>query len=334
MKNKRVAIIIALLILALNIFSAPKYVFKFASDLPDGSSWIVSMRDINTKLMERTNGQVSVIIYPGGVMGDQSNVIKKIKIGELTGSTFSSGGMGLIYKDFAVMGFSMLFKNYEEYDYVKLKMTPFFENEFEKRGYILLSLSEVGLIYLFSSKKVYSVDTLRKSKPLVLPDDDISQALYDEIKASPVPVQISDVLTGLQTGLLDTVTCSPYALIITQWFTKVKYMADYPITLMIGGIMVEKNLFNSMPAEYQGYFKSLFKTTFDNLNTKVRKDNEIAMESLKKAGIVVLHVPDQDRDIFIDVCNRTALKLTEKDYSRDILNRIKGYVVEYRNSKR
>jgi TRAP-type transport system periplasmic protein len=334
MRKKIAFIALSVMLLSINLFSAPRFVFKLASDLPDGSSWINSLKDINTKLMEKTNGQVGLVIYPSGVMGDQSTVIKKIKIGQLSGSTFSSGGLGLIYKDFAVMGFPMIFKSYDEYDYVKSKTYPFFEKEFEKRGYVLLSLSEVGLIYLFSSKKVYSVETLRSAKPLLLQGDDISQALFDEIKANPVPIQISDVMTGLQTGLLDTVFSSSYTLIVTQWFTKVKYMADYPITFMIGGLLVEKNLFYSMPPEYQNQFKTLFRTTFNDLNSKVRSDNVVAMESLKKAGIVVLHVPDQDRDTFIDVCNKTALKLTEKDYSRDLLNRIKGYVDDYRKSKK
>lgn len=313
------------------IESEPKYLFKIASDAPDGSIWINSIRDINKAIGEKTKGDVGVRVYPSGVMGDQSAVLKKIKIGQLNGSTFSSGGLGLIYKDFGIMGFPMIFKSYEEYDYVKDKMSSFFEKKFEENGFVLMAWSEVGLIYLFSKYRVNSVEALRFSKPLLIEGDSISLALFNEINASPVPLQIPDVITGLQTGLIDTVFSSPYTLIVTQWFTKVNYMADAPITLMIGGILVEKNTFDKMPANYKKDMKELFKTTFDNLNGRVREDNKNALVSLKKNGLMILPVAKTDYDLFITVCNRLADRLTKEEYSRATLDNIRMYLNEFRN---
>jgi len=267
-------------------------------------------------------------------MGDQSTVIKKIKIGQLNGATFSSQGLSLIYKDFAVMGFPMVFKNYEEYDYVKEKMTSYYDDEFEKRDYILLCWTEVGLIYLFSKDKVNSVQTLKKSKPLLIEGDSISLALFNEIGTSPIPLQISDVMTGLQTGLIDTIFSSPYGLIAMQWFTKVNYMADFPITLMIGAVMIDSKLYNSMPENYRQKMKSAFRTTFDNLNQKVRDDNNNALTAIKKQGLNILNVPEQDQKNFNIVCNNVAKNLTEKEYSRDLLKKIEDHVDNFRKNKK
>lgn len=329
-------IIIILFLFNLMTISAksPKYLLKIATDSPDNSIWASSIKEINNMISQKTNGEVQIDLYPGGVMGDQSTVIKKIKLGQLSGSTFSSGGLGLIYNDFAIMGFPMLFQSYGEYDYVLSKMDTFFEKKFEENGFILLAWSEVGLIYIFSKNKVNSVATLRNSKPLLLEGDEISLALYKEVKATPVPIQLSDVLTGLQTGLIDSVFSSPYALIVTQWYTKVRYMADAPITLLIGAIMVDKKTFYSMPAAYQNELKNMFKSTFGKLNQKIRQDNENSLELLKKRGqIIVLPVDKKDRDLFIKACTDVANRLTEKEYSRDLLNRIRAYVNEYRKKK-
>lgn len=332
------AVVLALLISTFFIFSQqksqPKYLFKIASDAPDGSSWINGIREINQQLNKKTNGEVGIVVYPGAVMGDQSTVIKKIKIGQLNGSTFSSGGLGLIYKDFAVMGFPMVFQTNEEYDYVVEKMGSFFEKKFEENDYVLLAWSEVGLIYIFSKKKVNSIATLQGSKPLLFEGDDISSAFFKEINATPVPIQLADVLTGLQTGLIDTVYSSPYTLIITQWYTKVKYMANTPITFMIGAIMVDKKIFYSMPLDYQKEMKSMFASTFVKLTQKLRQDNKNALASLTKNGqIVILDVEQKEKDVFLKSCNNVIIKLTEKEYSRELLNRIKAHVSEYRKSK-
>ena len=327
-------IIILIISSTLTISAKSKYLIKIATDSPDNSTWANSIKDISNKIYQKTNGEVKIDLYPGGVMGDQSTVIKKIKLGQLNGSTFSSGGLGLIYKDYAIMGFPMVFQTYEEYDYVLSKMGSFFEKKFEDNGYILLAWSEVGMVYIFSKNRVNSVATLRNSKPLLLEGDEISSILYKEVNVTPVPIQLSDVLTGLQTGLIDTVTSPPYALIVTQWYTKVKYMADSPITLMIGAIMIDKKTFYSMPSSYQRDLKSMFKSTFGKLNQKIRQDNENSLKLLKERGqITILPVAQKDKEVFITACTNVANRLTEKEYSRDILNRIRAYVNEYSKNK-
>ena len=164
--------------------------------------------------------------------------------------------------------------------------------------------------------------------------DEISSVLYKEVNVTPVPIQLSDVLTGLQTGLIDTVTSPPYALIVTQWYTKVKYMADEPITLMIGAVMVDKKTFYSIPSSYQKELRNMFKSTFSKLNQKIRQDNENSLELLKKRGqITLLPVAQKDKEVFITACTNVANRLTEKEYSRDILNRIRSYINEYRKNK-
>jgi TRAP-type transport system periplasmic protein len=310
-----------------------KYNFKIATDAPDGTSWIIAFKNIDKELRKQTNGEVGLTIYPSSLMGDQPTVLKKIKIGQLSGGTFSSGGLELIYKDFGTMGFPMVFRSYEEYDYVKDKMGSFFENEIDKKDFTFLSWTEVGFIYLYSKKKVNSVQTLKDSKPFLLEGDEISSAIFEEVGTKPVPLQISDILTGLQTGLIDTVFSSPYTVIVTQWFSKVNYMADFPITFMLGGIVVDKKQFNAMPKEYQTLMKKLFKENFANLSVKIRKDNDSARLSIEKSGIKFLPVDKKDQEKFNEVCTKTRNNLTKKEYSAEVLNKILKTVDECRAKK-
>ncbi|HOV15347.1 MAG TPA: TRAP transporter substrate-binding protein DctP, partial [Spirochaetota bacterium] len=254
--------------------------------------------------------------------------------GQLNGAGLSSGGVQLIYKDFAVMGFPLIFKDYNEYDNAVGKMDSFFKEELEKKDFVLMAWTEVGFIYVFSKKKVNSVETLSSSKPIVMEGDIISKALYDELNIKPVPLQMSDILTSLQTGQIDTIFSSTYGLIVTQWFTKVNFMADFPITFMIGAVVIDKATFYSMPKEYQTLMATSFKENFRKLSLKVRKDNDNARVSLEKYGIKVLSVNDTDKQKFYDVIEKAYGKLTEKEYSKDVLNKVKDVVKEYRTKKK
>lgn len=325
-------ITIILLVSIIPIFSKsrkkPKYNFLIATDAPKGTLWYKALQNIDKELYKKTNGEVGLTIY-GGTMGNSTTVFKKIKIGQLSGATFGSKGLGLIYKDLNVLGFPMLFDNYQEFDYMIKKISPFFEKKLEEKGFIHLAWSEVGFIYLYSKKKVNSLDSLRKSKPIKL-DDKITKMLYKKLGVTPIAVD--SILSGLQTGAIDTIFASPYALIAMQWYNQVKYVADFPFTFVMGALVIDSKLFNSMPKEYRVMMKNVAKKQFNKLTIKVRKNDLQANEALKNNGLATLQVTKQNKQKFKDISNKVSMALTEKEYSRDVLLRIKNFVEEYRKN--
>ncbi|MBP7552339.1 MAG: TRAP transporter substrate-binding protein DctP [Spirochaetes bacterium] len=330
---KRIFTFLFILVLTAGLFSA-KYNYLLATDAPAGSLWVKFIEEINGKLQKKYNGEVDIKVYAGGTMRDQSSVIKKIKIGQLSGAGLSSGGAQLIYKDFGVLGFPTLFRSYDEYDYIVSTMGDFFENEFEKNGFVLLGWTEVGFIYVFSKKPVATMEDLKNGKPYLMEGDIISEALYKEAGIKPVQTKMSDILTDLNTGRVETVFNSTYGLLATQWFSKISYMADFPITFMIGAIVVDKELFYSMPKEYQDTMRNLFNEYMAKLAKKVRQDNESAKDALvKKAGIKVLPVKDDQKKIFYDSCERASTQLTKGEFSEELYIKIKTALEEYRKKR-
>lgn len=333
MKKGLLVFLLASLVILGSYAQKPKYLFKIASEAPQGSLWYNVLVNINKELYKKTGKQVAMQIYAGGVMGDQATVIKKIKIGQLSGATFSNTGLQIIYRSFAIVGFPLVIRNPEEYDYFKNNLGHIFIDKLNQNGYELLAWSETGSIYLFSKKQVNSIGALKTAKPFVLEGDKTSLALFKEAKATPVHLQTSDILTSLQTGQIDTVFSPPYGLIAMQWHSKVNYMADFPITFMMGAVAVDKKLFDSMPASYQKIMKDLFKRHFNALTPKIRQDNVKAIENLKKFGIKMLSVSDSQRKVFYDVCyavNNSLLK--SEGYSQDIYNKVMKSMEKFRNS--
>jgi TRAP-type C4-dicarboxylate transport system substrate-binding protein len=307
----------------------PKYFFKIASEAPDGSSWVIAMKRINKILMNKTRGEVGIRVYPGSIMGDQSSVIKKMQLKQLSGATFSGNGLSQIYKDFNVMGFPMMVQTYDEYDYLIEKISPYFEGVYRKRGYEMVAWTEVGFIYCYSQTKVNSLAALKQAKPFLMEGDIVTRELFREADVKYTQLQIADVITSLQTGMVDTVFSSPYALIALQWFTKVKYHADLPIAYMTGAILLDRDLFASMPKEYQKLVRETFKSEFDKMKAQGRLDNEKASQSLKKAGIISLDVSGVEKDRFYDLRDSVKTRLTKEEYSRDLLKKIEGIIADY-----
>lgn len=332
---KKNLFIFLLINMAIILNSEPKYKFEIATDAPEGSSWVKTLMDINEDIKKYSKGEVEIKVFSGSTMGDQSSIIKKIKLGQLSGAGLSSGGAQLIYKDFGILGFPMLFKNYEEYDYIVKEFGHIFEQEFEKNGFILAAWSEVGLIYIFSKKKVTTIEELRNAKPFIMEGDKISLILFEEAKIKPAQTKMADIMTDLNTGRIESVFSSTYALIATQWFTKVYYMADFPITLMIGTVVLDKKLFDSMPKNYQNELKRLFKEHFSKLTKKIRKDNEDAREILvRKAGLKVLPIDQKQKEIFYKISEKASKKLTTTDYSYDLYVKIRDKIEEYRKNNK
>lgn len=313
----------------------PKYLYKIASEVPGGSLWHKTLTEVSRELMTKTNGEVGLRIYAGGIMGSQDAVIDKMKIGQIQGATFSNTGMQSIYKDFGIVGFPLTLRNQNEYDYLVEKKGKFFEDEFKKRGYKFLCWTETGPIYIYSKKQVNTISALQNSKPYILPGDIISEMLFKECKTTPIPVQISDILTSLKTGQIDTVFSPPYALLAMQWAPSVTYATDFIITFMIGSVMVDAKMFDSMPKEYRNLMETLFREKIDVLKYNVRRDNAAAQDALKKSGIKFIEVPEEESDAFYEIGEKASKQLIEKyGFSGELYQEVKNLMIDYRKNNK
>ncbi len=335
---KKFFVLITLFLLSIPVFSQtkkePKYVFRIASEVPAGTLWHNALMAINKELAVKTNGEVRLQVFAGGVMGDQSSVINKILIGQLDGATFSNTGMQLVNHDFGIVGFPLIMRSDKEYDYMIEQVGNEFVKKFKELGYSHLCWTETGPIYIYSKKSIASEDDIRNAKAFVLQGDKITEMLFKEIKATPIPVQTSDILTSLKTGQIDTVFSPPYGLIAMQWHSSISFVTDFPMTFMLGSIMVNNKLFDSMPKEYQAIMSELFKTHFEKMKTKIRQDNVAAQEILRQNGVQSVPVSVANQNKFFEVGRSANEKLiTQYGYSRDLYNRVYKMMEDFRNKK-
>ena len=310
--------------------ASPKYVFKVASLAPEGSVWAKRFRDFVNEVVEKSNGEIGFKIYAGGVMGDDRSMYRKMRVGQLNGGGFTMTGISEVVQDFRVLGIPFLFNSYDEVDRIKEKLMPRFEKEFDDKGLVLLAVSEVGFVYTMSTTPITTLTELKQSKAWAPEGDPISQALLEAVGITPIPLSIPDVLTALQTGLINTTFNSYYGSIVLQWFTRISYITDIPFAYAYGAFILDKKTFSTLPPHYAELMKSTARFHFDKLLDDTRKSNEEALQVLIKNGITpVKPTPITKSELQNNYREKAVAKLVGDAFSKSIYTEVMMHLENY-----
>jgi len=333
---KRIGVsILVALVLAVPASGEEKgMVIKLATLAPEGSSWAKAFNALNSEIIKKTENKVQFRIYPGGVLGDEKDVLRKMKIGQIQGAALTAGGLSAIYKDIDVLQIPFLFQNYGEVDYVLTKMDSYFRKGFEENGYVLLGWSEAGFLYLMSTIPIASVSDLKKAKVWIWEESPMSKAIFDEAGVSAIPLSIPDVMVGLQTGLVNVVYVPPTGAISLQWFTKIKYVTDVPLVYLLGGLVLRKDTFNQIPPSLQSVLLESFQKHLEPLKTVTRDENRDAMKVMTKQGVKLV-TPSKDQvDEFKKLSNKAIGHITGQSFSKKSLEEVTSLLESYKKGAR
>jgi TRAP-type C4-dicarboxylate transport system substrate-binding protein len=282
----------AMVLLLLSILPAPHFalgqspaVIKLATLAPEGSAWVQTLKAAADEVQQKTGNAVQFKIYPGGVMGDERDMVRKMHIGQLHAAMLSSSSLASMFSEIDALQIPFLFNSYPEADFVVSKMEDGFKSGLEKNGYLALGWSEAGFVYLMSTVPVETLELLRKAKVWIWNDSPMARAIFEEAGVIGVPLSITDVLVGLQTGLVEVVYAPPSVAIALQWFTRVKYITDAPLNYMLGGLVAKKEAFDKMPPQHQAVVKEVFQRHMTRLKEVIRAENQEALTVMQKQGL-------------------------------------------------
>lgn len=303
---------------------------KIATLAPGGSSWMQTFHSIDAEVREKTDKQVGFKFYPGGVLGDEKDMLRKMYIGQIHGAALTSAGLSAIFNEMDVFQIPFLFESYHEVDYVTEEMDAFFQKGLDANGYILLGWSEGGFVRLMSTTPVATLDDLRKVKVWTWEDSPMTKAIFDQANVSAIPLSVPDVLVGLQTGLVDVVYAPPIGAISLQWFTKIKYMTDVNLIYLIGGLVIQKKVFNKISPDHQKILLETCRHRMNELKTTIRKENQEAIQVMVKHGVkIITPTPAQVAD-FKKVSDQAMQRLEGKSFSKKIRDEVITKIEAYR----
>jgi TRAP-type C4-dicarboxylate transport system substrate-binding protein len=286
---------------------------------------MTEVRKAADEVAGRTDGRVEFRFYPGGTMGDDAAVLRKMRIGQLHGGVFLGGSLSDIVPDLRIYSLPLLFGDYDEVDAVRDVVDPVLMDALDAGGYHTFGFIEGGFAYLYSTKKAASFDELRGSKAWLPEGDDVGRVLIDEAGLSPVPLGLADVLTGLQTGLVDVVSGPPVGAVALQWFTKVKYIIDVPVIYTFGCMVISNRAWSQISPADQAVVDEVFGRVTETLDRRARRDNQEALQALIEQGMTVVPPSTEASAKWAAVARRSSERLVkELDLNRDLLARIRS----------
>jgi len=326
------SLIVAGLLLAAGAASART--LKIATVVPDGTSWMAEMRRAADDIKQRTAGRVKLKIYPGGVMGNDKTVLRKVRAGQLHGGAFTSGALAGISPDIELYSLPFLFRDYGEVTYVRERMDAKLEAGLAEKGFVSLAITDGGFAYVLSQDPVREVEDLSGSKVWLVEDDRMSEVAFEIAGVSPVPLPVADVYTALQTGLVDTVAAPPQGAIAFQWHTKVKYLTDVPVMYLTGVLAIDERAFSKLSAEDQQVVREVVAEAGSRLDAESRAGEANARDALANQGIeFVSATSDEEVERWRQISSDAIARLREKGiYSDATIQEILSLLDEHRSA--
>jgi len=338
--NRLSAAIVFLLLLALCAMATtawaarkpkPKFQIKFATLAPEGSSWMKIMHAIDDEVRVRTDNRLGFKFYPGGVQGDEKEVLRKIRNGQLHGGGFTGFGLGAIVSDTRVLEMPFMFDSLDELDHVRGRIEGQLKDLFAAKGYLNLGWVDVGFIYIFSNEAIANPDDLQQAKMWVWAGDPLAELFFKAFGLSPIPLAAPDVLTSLQTGVIDAAYASPLACVALQWFTRIDYMTDVPITHGLGAALVSQKALRKVDAADVAILNEVAGPLLRELTELTRVQNVEALGEMEKEGIEVVPVTPEVRNEFFQTGRSAWDDGVGELYSQELLDEVKSILQEYRS---
>lgn len=310
-------------------------VLKIATLHPDGSNWMILMRQGAKEVAKKTENRVRFKFYPGGVMGDDKAVLRKIRIGQLHGGILTSGSLSKFYPDILVYNLPMVLKSFSEVDYVRKRMDSIMIDGLDKNGFVIFGLAEGGFAYLMSTTPVKSTDDVRKNKVWIPENDELGLATFKIMGSTPIPLPIAEVRTALQTGLINTLTASAIGAIALQWYTQVNYITNTPLMYLCGLLAIDKKAFKKISLADQQVVRNIMSRIYRQFDRENRKDNIKALEALRKQGIKFVMPDDKTlvewKELALEV---TGNVIDSGQISQEIVNTLQHNLADYRSKHR
>ncbi len=314
-------------------FGASAATLKISTQYPDGTAVLKEFRKAAKTIEEETEGRVKVKLYPGSPMSD-ATAQRKIRINQLSGAIVQTGALASVFKDSQILNAPMLFRSFEEVDYIRDKIDSELVQGFQDAGWITFGLMEGGFAYPLSVSPIDSLDTLKKQKFWIPANDPISEKISQAFGLSPIAMEYAAVKPSLETGAINALAAPPAGALTLQWFTKVKHLTDIPFMYTTATLAIwEKNRdYQKISDSDKAIVNRVFSESIAKLDKQNRKDNLAAYDVLLKQGISKVELSEvQSNEIFIqsELANRKLIE--QGEFSADIYQRVTHWLKEFRN---
>ncbi|MFZ2640954.1 MAG: TRAP transporter substrate-binding protein DctP [Verrucomicrobiia bacterium] len=318
------------LLAALPAGRAQNVVVKLATLAPEGSSWHLTLKEMGEEWKKVSNGRVTLRIYPGGVVGDEAEMISKIRLGTIHSAAVTTMGLSEIDRGVQALCIPMLYRSDAELDYVRAKLAPKLEERMAAKGFIVLTWGEAGWVYFFTKTPVTRPDDLKKLKMFSWAGDNSTLDLWKNAGFTVVPLASTDIMPGLQTGMITAFATAPVAALSFQWYSLAPNMTDVRWAPLVGATILDKRAWERIPADARDAIKAAARKAGEKIQTDVRKGALEAVNAMKEHKLNVVPVAADALAAWRSAAEGVYPKLVGPFVPADMFDEAKKLVEEFR----
>ena len=324
--------LIILVFSAANALAAdPEYIIRMATIAPDESYWGDFARKVKFYVENRTRGRVKMIWYTSGVMGDEPVIVEKIKSGDLQGAVLTITGFGNIQPALRALTLPMLFENFHEVDHIIDTMFPTFRNLMARKGFALLSLTEVGFGWIFTTRPITGPNDLAGMKMWTWEGMDLVEAYLRDmgfINLTPTPVP--DCKCTLEKGITDAFFSTCYVQPFLEWYRHVNYISSFWVGYSPAAVVMDLKYFKNLPSDIRYPILQAFDMLSKPLREIIRKEEETARNGLLKRGIKEYPTPPKAVQQLKQRAYDTYFRYADKQYPHELIIEILTKLKDFR----
>ncbi len=307
---------------------------KIGSLVPKNSLYQRELTNIGEVWKKAQSGSAKLLIYADGSQGGESEIVKRMRIGQLQGALLSVVGLSEIEPSVAALqSMPLLFKNWEEVDYVREKMRTSMEKKFSDKGFVVLAWGDAGWVRFFSKERASKPDDYKHMKFFAWGSEPAQQEIMKSLGYTPVPLEPTDILPSIQTGMISVVPSTPYFALATQIYTSAPNMLDINWAPIVGAVVVTKKFWDDQTPEVQEALRTQSEKSGNNIRLEARKEVEEAVAAMKKRGLQVNEPSAEDLKEWSQLAEKLYPKIRGTLVPPDTFDEVMTSLNSYRANK-
>ena len=315
------------------VFAQKKQILKIASVAPENTPYGAALNKMAAEWAAATNGEVEVRIYHNGVAGNEEDIIRKIKLGQLQGGVLTSFGLNLITPEMLALSAPFVIRDEGELDAVINGLRPTLEKNIEDKGFISIAWSKAGWINVFSRRPVFLPNDLKSQKLATnISEPELTQA-FKTLGFNMVPLNMNDILMALNSGMVDAIYSSPIAVGGMQAFGIAKNMATINICPFVGGMVLSRNAWRSIPDKYKPKIMEINKRMEAELNDSILKLEADAVKTMSGLGLIINTTTPAQQEVWYRETEKGVQSLIGTTFDKTTYDQMMVILNEYRSKR-
>ena len=315
------------LLLVSTIFSRP-IIIKLATVAPEGTEYYNLLFEMGQRWQQETNGQIQLRIYPNGVVGGERDTIRKMRVGQIQASAMSSIGLAELTDQIQAFTLPMGFKNYDEIDRVKNIMFGDISEGLSQSGFKLLFLVDIGWVYWFSTEEISVPQDLMDAKIYTTGGDYVTVELFKKFGFNAIPVSETDILTSLQTGMINSMQTVPILSLSSGWSALMPNMLDLKWGAFVGAVIVDERVWKKIKPEHQKIMMDIAQDIGKKYQKSGREMEKKAIDVMQQYGMKIKKPSDEEIAIWNDFKDEITPDVIDTYLTNEIYEKVTSAINE------